>query len=84
VAVRQHCRTADPSYEVEFRQAIANTIQWVFKYTGIPWEACVLFVTVAEHGEWQLESIVAQLTLQSRVSRGHREQDSIDRCKEFE
>jgi hypothetical protein len=66
VAIGYYCNTAHANCEVEFREAIAGTIPSLVKLAddwdeGVQWETAELVGNLANHGEWQLESIAVQL-----------------------
>jgi HEAT repeat protein len=67
VAVRKHCGTAEPHYEVEFRDASAGTIPLLIKGLedkdkNVRLEAVEVIGKSVNYGEWELDGITAQLT----------------------
>jgi hypothetical protein len=73
VAVRKHCGIADPDYEVEFHGAIASMIPSLIrrledKGKYVRRETVKLIGKLANHGEWQLESIAASLIQTAKSS----------------
>jgi hypothetical protein len=62
VAIKKHCGTADPDYEVDFREAITDTIPSFVrpledKASAVRRETVKLIANLATHGEWQLDVI---------------------------
>jgi hypothetical protein len=65
--LKKRCDTADPDYEAEFRQAITSTIPLFInllqaKAPDVRFQSVYVIGELANHGERQLKSVVAQLT----------------------